>query len=357
MTTRTAKDLRIAVIGAGFISDYHVNGLRAAGAERIELLVGRSASKTRARATALGIAQVETDYRAVLANDAVDAVVIATPDATHKDIAIEALDAGKPTLLQKPMALSSTQCLEILSAARRSSVPLTVSFMHRHFPEVRWLRNLLNEGHLGRIHSVRLRNATPGADWADWFFSVENVSGGVVMQLGVHGIDLVEHLFGSIEEVSADATTKKPCRMLADGRSVISKLEDNVLAHYRLASGASVTHEMSYTEVGGCDRFRLEVYAERGTVWLRSELGKAALIAPDMTGTNDWTFPSIADEPLGQHHHAQWLETVSAAGLKNDRTDIAGLKTLLVAEALYAAAKTGHRTLIDRPPLCVEDQK
>lgn len=357
MISRSGKDLRIAVIGAGFISDYHVNGLRAAGAERIEMLVGRSLSKTRARAKALGITQVETDYRKVLANDAVDAVVIATPDATHKDIAIAALDAGKATLLQKPMALTSAQCLEILGAARRSSAPLTVSFMHRHFPEVRWLRTLLDEGRLGRIHSIRLRNATAGADWADWFFSTDNVSGGVVMQLGVHGIDLIEHLFGAIEVVSADAATMKPCRTLADGRTITSTLEDNVLARYRLASGAFVTHEMSYTEVGGCDRFRLEVYAELGTVWLRTELGKAALIAQDRIGTKEWAFPPITDEPLGQHHHAQWLETVSGRRPKNDRTDIAGLSTLLVAEALYASTKSGQPTQIDRSPLRGEDLK
>src|SRR5690606_37582095 len=114
----------------------------------------------------------------------------------------------------------------IIAAAARSAGKLTVSFMHRYFPEVAWLRGMLEQGRLGQIHSVRIRNATPGADWNDWFFKRGSVSGGVVMQLGVHGIDLCQHLFGPIEHVAAEMTTARPERILADGRVVRSELED-----------------------------------------------------------------------------------------------------------------------------------
>jgi predicted dehydrogenase len=266
MSRSAADRIAVAVIGAGFIADYHINGLRAAGGADVAALVGRRAEVTRARADTLGIERAETDYRRILDDSAIDAVVIATPDDTHERIAIEALDVGKQLLLQKPMALNSAQCRAIIAADEQAGRHLTVSFMHRYFPEVRWLRGQLEAGALGAFHSVRIRNATPGADWSDWFFTPGNVSGGVVMQLGVHGIDLVQHLFGPISSVAADMTTAKPERQLADGRTVRTELEDNVLATYRLAGGARVSHEMSYTELAGCDRFRLELYAERGTV-------------------------------------------------------------------------------------------
>lgn len=340
MASAASERLRIGIVGAGFISDYHVNGLRAAGATAVNVLVGRSPERTAVRAKALGIAQSATDYAGVLADPAVDAVVIATPDDMHKAMAIAALRAGKAVLLQKPMAMTSAECAEILKVAEHATAPLTVSFMHRHFPEVRWLRQLLATGDLGKIHTIRIRNATPGADWAEWFFSPENVSGGVVMQLGVHGIDLIQMLFGRIEDVAAGLATQQPVRTLNDGRKITSTLEDNVLARYRLASGALVTHEMSYTEVAGCDRFRLEVYAERGTVWLRTERGTAAIYAPDVTGQDDWVVPEFEDEPLGQDHHAAWMGI--AAGLSPaDDTGMAGLSSVLVAEAIYEAARQG----------------
>ena len=335
----------IAVIGAGFIADYHVNGLRAAGGD-VAALVGRRADRTAQRAEQLAIGRAETDYRKVLDDPTIDAVVVASPDDTHETIAIDALAAGKHVLLQKPMALDSVQCRRIIDADAQAGHRLTVSFMHRFFPEVRWLRNLLASGALGAIHSVRIRNATPGADWADWFFKPGNVSGGVVMQLGVHGIDLCRNLFGPIASVTAETWTARPLRKLADGREVEATLEDNVIAAYRLAGGGHVSHEMSYTELAGCDRFRLELYAEHGTVWLRTERGRAAIFAPSITGETDWVTQPIADEPFGAAHHAHWLSIVRGE-TPPDETPLAGLQSVAVAEAIYAAARQGRRMPVE----------
>lgn len=343
MPDAATDKVTVAIIGAGFIADYHVNGLRTAGGADIAVLVGRRPEATARRAAQLGIPRVEVDYRAVLDDKSIDAVVIASPDATHERMAIDALGAGKSVLLQKPMALDSRQCKSIIAAADRSAARLTVSFMHRYFPEVVWLREMLRQGSLGAVQSARVRNATPGADWSDWFFQPGNVSGGVVMQLGVHGIDLCRHLFGPIASVAAEMTTASPERRLADGRTVRSQLEDNVLALYRLASGAQVSHEMSYTELRGCDRFRLEVYTERGTVWLRTERGPAALFAPSLSGDDGWAAPTLPGQPFGQAHHRHWLSVVRGDAPADD-TAHAGLQSVAVAEAIYAAARSGRRT-------------
>lgn len=330
-----------AIIGAGFIADYHVKGIRAVPGAGVATLIGRDPARTRKRANELEVVQAGTDFKAVLHDDRIDGVVIATPDALHHDMTIRALEAGKPVLLQKPMALNLTECEDMLAAADHTGTRLTVSFMHRYFPEVRWLRNLLAEGNLGNVHTVRIRNATPGADWANWFFDSNMVSGGVAMQLGVHGIDLIGHLFGPIETVAGAAATVRGTRTLADGRRVTSTFEDNVLARYRLYNGGLVTHEMSYTEVGGCDRFRLEVYADKGTVWLRTERGRAALLAPDVTGTDDWIAPHLPEEPLGRAHHAHWIRVARGEEAPDD-TGLAGASGIAVAEAIYAADRGGE---------------
>lgn len=346
MAAAGRAETAVAVIGAGFISDYHVNGIRAAGGATVATLVGRDRARTEARARQLAVPRAETDRRVVLDDPLIDAVVIATPDDTHEALAIEALEAGKAVLLQKPMALTSNACRTIIDAAERTGTPLTVSFMHRYFPEVGWLRQWLAEGALGKIHAVRIRNATPGADWNAWFYAPGTVAGGVVMQLGVHGIDLCQHLFGPISEVSASLATHQPERLLQDGRAVRSTLEDNVSATYRFASGALGSHEMSYTEVAGCDRFRLEVYAEHGTVWLRTERGEAALCGSSLTGDTGWMRPELPQEPLGAVHHRHWLAIVRGDAPADD-TAWSGLSTLVVGEHIYAAAREKRTLAID----------
>src|SRR5690242_8550011 len=103
---RTTDRVAVAIIGAGFIADYHAGGLAATSQADVAVLVGRRREATERRAHALGIGRIETDYRRVLDDSSIDAVVVASPDDTHERIAMDALAAGKSVLLQKPMALS-----------------------------------------------------------------------------------------------------------------------------------------------------------------------------------------------------------------------------------------------------------
>lgn len=334
LMTDSSKPVRVAIAGAGSIADYHIGGIRAVGNAEVTVLLGRDPERTARRAAELGVPAHSVDYAAVLTDSNVDALVIATPDVTHKAMAVDALAAGTPVLLQKPMAMSSAECAEIIAAAGHSGSLLTVSFMHRYFPEIRWLHRRLAKQTYGPVHFVRIRNATPGAGWNDWFYDPAIVAGGVVMQLGVHGIDLVQHLFGPIRSVAATSSAMKPERTLDNGRRVRSPLEDNVLASYEFAGGFSGAHEMSFTEVGGCDRFRLEVYCENATIWLRTDRAPAMIHTGDAAGWQEIHFP---EEQLGQAHHAHWLKMVRGEASADD-TARAGLSTLQVAEHIYRAA-------------------
>lgn len=341
------KQVSVAIIGTGFISDYHIDGIRAAGGAEIATLVGRNLVKTKRRAAELQIANASIELDNVVLDPLIDAVVIATPDSTHKALAIDALNAGKHVLLQKPMAMNIAECREIMTVADRSSAQLSVSFMHRYFPEVRWLREQIAREEFGKVHSVRIRNATPGAGWAAWLYDPKSVAGGVVMQLGVHGIDLVQHLFGPIASVAAFSTTMKPNCRLENGEHVQMALEDNVVAIYQLAAGFNVTHEMSWTEVSGTDRFKLEVYFEDGTIWLRTDQASALFSKGCKDGRTDWQTVEINEEPLGQAHHRHWLDVIS--GLRPaDGTPQAAFSTTVVAKKMYRSIVERRSQDIDK---------
>jgi myo-inositol 2-dehydrogenase/D-chiro-inositol 1-dehydrogenase len=329
--------VRIGVIGAGLISVYHLDGLAAAGGAEVRVLAARSTTRAGPLARRYGIPEVATDWRAVLDRSDIDAVLIATPDATHEEIALAAAQAGKAVLLQKPMAMSLAQCRRILDGARAAGVDLQVSWMHRHFEEVVRTRELLASDKLGPVHHIRIRNATPGPH-EPWFFDPAHVAGGVVLQLGVHGIDLIRHLFGAIETVSATTATVQPERHLPGG-TVISTVEDEALASYRFASGVLGSHEMSFNETAGTDRFRLEIYCADATLLLRGARGPLAVHAPRLTGEPGWFLPALPAAPLGARQHARWLDILRGK-IASDSTAEDAVAGQAVAEAIYRAAAT-----------------
>jgi myo-inositol 2-dehydrogenase/D-chiro-inositol 1-dehydrogenase len=282
----------------------------------------------------------------VLERRDIDAVVIATPDDTHEALAIAAAEAGKAILLQKPMAGSVAGARRIVDAARRCGVDLQVSFMHRFFAEVEQARTWLHEGLIGRVHGLRLRNATPGPDWNDWFFDAARVGNGVVDQLGVHGIDLALELVGDIREVSARMATLVPRRTLRDGRTIDVGISDSAWAAYGFDGGAMGSHEMSMIEAQGCDRFRMELYGERGTLWLRSERGRIAAFAPARFG-DSWHAPALDEPPMGARQHAAWLDGVAGRGPRL-ATAQAALRGMQVVDAIArSSARRGAAVAVD----------
>ena len=322
----------VAMLGAGFIAEYHLAGLAAAGGADVRVVVGRTRDKAEAVAKRFAIPETSVDVEATLARADVQAVIVATPDDTHETIAVAAVQAGKAVLLQKPMAGSVAAAERIAAAAVVHGVDLQVSFMHRFFDEVVGARRWLDEGLLGRVLAARIRNATPGPDWGAWFFRKASVANGVVDQLGVHGIDLVEHLLGRVRSVSARARIARPERRLRDGTLVHVETIDNASATYELDDGTLVTHEMSMTEVAGCDRFRMELYGEKGTMWLRTERGLLAARVPERFGP-EWHVPALPGTALGKRQHAVWL-----AGVAGDAprlgTAADALRGMQVVEAL-----------------------
>jgi predicted dehydrogenase len=206
--------------------------------------------------------------------------------------------------------------------------------MHRYLSEFARARELVAEGAIGVLQSIRIRNATPGPDWGDWFYKSANVSGGVVHQLGVHGIDLVRLVAGEIANVSATTAILKPIRTLADGRRVAVENPDSAWAVYRCVGGVVASHEMSFVEAAGCDRFRLELYGSRGTIWVRSELG--ALVWRQSGGVA-WTVETLKDARFGEHHHRRWVAGL-VGELEPEATAADAVAGLQVATAIAASA-------------------
>lgn len=140
-----------------------------------------------------------TDYREIMANPKVDAVFVCTPDYLHAEHAVAALEAGKHVFLEKPMAITIEDCDRIIAAAKKSAGKLFVGHNMRYFPVIQKMRELIEQGRIGRVEAIWCRhfiNYGGDAYFKDWH-SERRYTTSLLLQKGAHDIDVIHYLAGS----------------------------------------------------------------------------------------------------------------------------------------------------------------
>ena len=180
--------IRIGVIGAGIMGAEHARLIREE-ARGATLAAVCDADANRARAAAGG-GKAFTDPMALIGSDEVDAIVIASPDSTHADLAIACIAAGKPVLCEKPLGTTGADCLRVVEAEARSGKPLVhVGYMRRFDPAYGEMRAKGSDGMLGKpllLHNIHRNQAAP-----DWFVGAMPLTNSFV-----HEIDISRWLLG-----------------------------------------------------------------------------------------------------------------------------------------------------------------
>jgi predicted dehydrogenase len=193
--------LRVAVLGAGFIAAYHARAVsELAGAELVAAANWRPESLARLGGE-FGITRLTTDWRELVADPGIDAVVIATPNGLHAEQSIAFLEAGRHVLVEKPMAMDVAEADAMVAAAERSDAFLMVAHCWRFHPDVLALRDRIAAGELGEV--VKTRGYGVHANWgpSGWFVDPALAGGGALADMGVHAIDTARFLLGGPEPV------------------------------------------------------------------------------------------------------------------------------------------------------------
>lgn len=163
----------------------------------------------------------------------VDAVYVATPPAAHRELALLCAAAGKPCYVEKPMAMSHAQSLEIVAAFARAGVPLFSAYYRRAMPRFQKIRSLIKEGSIGTVRYTNIALHQPmGTEDADpakrpWRLDPAIAGGGRFVDMASHQLDFLDYLFGPIQDISGH----KAC--LSGSLDV----EDTVSTNFRFASG------------------------------------------------------------------------------------------------------------------------
>jgi len=193
------------MIGAGAISRAHLPAIDAHELGELVCVADIDIDRARERADAFGAERAVADYADVLAMDDVDAVVIGVPARFHAEIAIEAAQAGKHVLCEKPMARTLQECDDMTRAAEENGVTLAIAFVRRFDPEWGKVRELVQAGAVGR--PCLWRRAAQGSSpqppaYGAWYAQSE-FSDGPLSESGAHDFDFVRYTFGNVKAVTA----------------------------------------------------------------------------------------------------------------------------------------------------------
>lgn len=203
VTQDTLTPVGIGVIGAGLMGSQHAMSAAASPDVRLVAVTGTDADQASALAQRHGVEHLAT-VEAMLADDRIEAVVVATPTDTHLPVARLALAAGKHAFVEKPVTRTVDDAVTLRDLADAAGLQVGVGHVIRYFPEYRRMADAVRAGELGTPAVATFGRRCQQPDWAPdhWHTSMER-SGGVAVDMLIHDVDLVRWYFGEPETVYA----------------------------------------------------------------------------------------------------------------------------------------------------------
>jgi predicted dehydrogenase len=257
--------VRVGVIGTSWWADLvHLPALNSHPAAKTVALCGRNRERAEEIAGKHGVASVYTDYRAMIDEDDLDACVVATPDDLHYPMVMRALDAGLHVLCEKPLALNVAQAREMYEKAEEAGVKHMVFFTYRWAPLFRYLKQLVDEGYIGRLFycDIAWHHGYPRGDRYMWRFDAQRANG-MLGDLGSHMIDFARWYGGDVLAVNSSLAAFVE-RRGPDGH-VTEAANDSAILTLSFESGAhGLVHVSGVTQPG----------RTRRRIWLAGDAGK-----------------------------------------------------------------------------------
>ena len=260
----TQNELGFAILGAGMVAEYHLNAIQECADLGARLVGVGHYNPARYDEISERFGVPASSYDELLADPAVDAVCICTPSGHHAQQAIAAASSGKHVLVEKPMALSLADADAMIAACQENDVQLGVCLQRRAEPLFRRVHDAIHGGDLGEITlgvvTMPYFRDEPYYAQAEWRGTWAMDGGGVLMNQGIHIVDLLLWFLGDPVEVHA----------FADSRHRSVEIEDTAGAVLRFANGTVATITATVATEPGFPH-RLEVYGTNGGIQIEGE--------------------------------------------------------------------------------------
>ncbi|MBA4602986.1 Gfo/Idh/MocA family protein [Thermoactinomyces mirandus] len=325
------------IVGCGHIAKKHVSAIEAT--QGAELVAVCDTNEERLKEFAKDGIQGYKDLGGMLRTD-VDVVCICTPSGLHPQLTIQAAEAKKHVIVEKPMALTLEDADRMIAACEKNGVKMAVVHPNRFRPAVVELRKQLEQGAFGKIGhanaTVRWNRNQAYYDQAPWR-GTKAMDGGVLMNQAIHNMDLLLWMMGDIEEVSSYSATRI--------RNI--EAEDTSVSVIRFKNGALGVLEAAVTIYPKNLEESLSIFGEKGT---------AVIAGRTANWIKEWKFEGLSEEeaeatiekiekdPFGIPGHQCIIQDMTEAVQDNRRPIVSGeegRKALSFVIACQMAAETG----------------
>lgn len=264
MSLNEMKKFRFGILGCGMIARVHAAAIQSL--DQAELAGAADFSREAAQRFCgeFGGRIYESDQE-MLADESIDVVCICTPSHCHADNAISALNHGKHVVLEKPMALNTAEADRVIEACRENERLLTVISQLRFSPDIQHVRQLVHKNAFGKLVFCNLSMCYWRSEeyfaGSRWRGRKAFEGGGALMNQGIHGIDLMQHILGDVKVLKGKVSTRHHAVEVEDAASALIELE----------CGATGMIQGSTCTWPGFER-RLEIHGDKGYVVLKENM-------------------------------------------------------------------------------------
>ncbi|EXI62720.1 oxidoreductase [Mannheimia granulomatis] len=263
--------LKVGIIGAGRIGRVHSESISkyVKGAEIKAISDVKITDELTAWAKSMGIPAVYDDYKQILQDPEIDAVLVCSSTNTHAPISIEAALAGKHVFCEKPVDADPAKIREVLAAVEKAGVKFQVGFNRRFDHNFKAIKDRVAAGDIGEPHVIRITSRDPDAPPIEYV----KVSGGMFFDMTIHDFDMIRYLSGSeVEEVFAVGT------VLVNPEIGKAGDIDTAVITLKLANGAIGVIDNSRKAAYGYDQ-RAEVFGSKGAIHITNDTGSTAVFS------------------------------------------------------------------------------
>ncbi len=353
--------LRAGIVGLG-VGQAHARGYLASQDAIIAAICDMNAARLDELGDQWNVSERYADYRSMFQEAELDVVSICLPNALHAEATIAALQAGIHVICEKPMALHAAEAQQMLAAAERSGRRLMIAYNHRYRSDVRWMCQLVRSGRLGKIHhaSVSWRRET-GIPGSGWFSDRSLAGGGVMIDLGVHVIDLALWMM----DFPAARTVSGGMRALFGGRGLKTwgrhwgmesgqvargafEVEDGAVGLVRLDNDVNLFVHVTWAEHHQPqeDTIYIELQGTEGTAVLNARSGRhedTLRFYTEIEGEPVTVIPGVRPGRL-QGHEALIVDLIGSLkrGAQPATDGWQGLATMVILDAFYESARSGR---------------
>ncbi|QHW30502.1 Gfo/Idh/MocA family oxidoreductase [Paenibacillus rhizovicinus] len=349
--------IRIGIIGAGNIGSVHAKHFSQLGDLcEITAITDVYLPMAEQRAAEYGIPAVLESPEALIQSPNVDAVIVGVPNQFHAELAIQAIEAGKHVLLEKPMGINAAAAKQILKASQKSDRVVMVGHQMRWESVPMQIKEQIDRGELGKIYTAKTgwfrRKGIPG--WGTWFTRMDQSGGGPLIDIGVHMLDLALYLMGNPKPVSVFGSTYAEFGPKRKGIGTWGKpnwdgiydVEDLATAMIKMEDGSTLTLEVSWAVHMDTDNTPfVHLMGTEGGASYRGATGKLLTEKFDKPMETALSRPeNDENERLRLSRH--FLDCIKT-GKQPITSALTGFTNNLVLDAIYESSRTGHEVILD----------